>query len=563
MPSRLSFCAKNERVIIGLLLVALALLRIVYAFRLRIDSDETQHLHVIWGWSAGLLPYRDVFDNHSPLFQFICVPFFMLLGERANIVSPMRLLTIPLYFLSLWCAYRIGKNILSARIGAWAAVLTGAYVPFFVKSSEIRPDDLWAPLWLLAILCLTQRPLLKRNAFFAGLAVGACFATSMKTIALAISLLIAGVSLLVVKVSRREKMGGDRLLYLFLTFLLGVGVLPATVVAFFALKGALPNLYYGVIEHNLVSDLFQVHVPNQWLRWSPLFACAAIGAYLTWRNADGATQRDRIALVATNAIVYYVLIGVLWPVFEPYYILPVAPLAFIFVIPFVCAVLKPLTHGDAGALPTTGLSIIAVVEIIALIVAYPLQANVMRDKISMIANTLSLTAKNDFVMDAKGEYVFRRRPFYYVLEGITKRRLRLGLIRDNIPEMLIATRTPVATTLRLPERATEFVEQNYLPVAFRFRVLGKMLGIHDENFPQTFEFDIAIRARYTIVSERGQLNAIVDGTPLNKSRFLDAGHHQAIISSGAGRIAVVWARAIKKGFSPFVQLATDVLKPED
>ena len=33
------------------------------------DSDEPQHLHVVWAWANGLLPYRDVFDNHAPLFQ--------------------------------------------------------------------------------------------------------------------------------------------------------------------------------------------------------------------------------------------------------------------------------------------------------------------------------------------------------------------------------------------------------------------------------------------------------------------------------------------------------------
>jgi hypothetical protein len=41
----------------SLLLVILVLLKVPYAFWLRIDSDETQHLHVVWGWANGLLPY--------------------------------------------------------------------------------------------------------------------------------------------------------------------------------------------------------------------------------------------------------------------------------------------------------------------------------------------------------------------------------------------------------------------------------------------------------------------------------------------------------------------------
>ncbi len=49
-------------------------LRILYAFVYRVDSDEPQHLHVVWGWAHGMIQYRDFFDNHSPLFQMLCAP---------------------------------------------------------------------------------------------------------------------------------------------------------------------------------------------------------------------------------------------------------------------------------------------------------------------------------------------------------------------------------------------------------------------------------------------------------------------------------------------------------
>src|SRR5215468_5948038 len=84
------------------------ILRVVYAWTLRVNSDEPQHLHVVWAWTHGLLPYRDVFDNHMPLFQLLCAPILGLLGEHAADLYWMRLLMVPLYFLSLWCVYRIG-----------------------------------------------------------------------------------------------------------------------------------------------------------------------------------------------------------------------------------------------------------------------------------------------------------------------------------------------------------------------------------------------------------------------------------------------------------------------
>ena len=33
-------------------------LRVALVFRYRIDSDETQHLHVVWAWTRGLLLFE-------------------------------------------------------------------------------------------------------------------------------------------------------------------------------------------------------------------------------------------------------------------------------------------------------------------------------------------------------------------------------------------------------------------------------------------------------------------------------------------------------------------------
>ena len=163
-------------------------------------------------------------------------------------------------------------------------------------------------------------------------------------------------------------------------------------------------------------------------------------------------------------------------------------------------------------------------------------------------------------MDAKGESVFRRRAIYPVLEGVTLRRLELGLIKDDIPERLMATRAPVASVLRTPPRAREFIEQNYLPVAYRVRVLGKMLALEEHGPDKNQEFEIMIPADYMLVAERGNLQATLDGTPWRDARFLARGHHQLTLLSGEGRIALVLARAVEKGFSPFSPQARDVVK---
>ena len=126
-PARGDTWARLDTMVAVSLALSLLILKIAYCFAYSVDSDETQHLHVVWGWANGFLPYRDLFDNHSPLFQFLCSPLFRLLGERPDIVIPMRALMIPLYFLCLWCTYQCGKDLVSKRAGVWAALLTGAY----------------------------------------------------------------------------------------------------------------------------------------------------------------------------------------------------------------------------------------------------------------------------------------------------------------------------------------------------------------------------------------------------------------------------------------------------
>src|SRR5215469_1340411 len=105
---------------IGALIFSILLvLRWFYTSTRGWDSDEPQYLHVVWGWLNGLLPYRDLFDNHMPLFQLLSVPLFALLGERPEIVTAMRWAMVPLMALGLVAIYLIGSRVFSRRIGFW------------------------------------------------------------------------------------------------------------------------------------------------------------------------------------------------------------------------------------------------------------------------------------------------------------------------------------------------------------------------------------------------------------------------------------------------------------
>jgi hypothetical protein len=187
-----------------------------------------------------------------------------------------------------------------------------------------------------------------------------------------------------------------------------------------------------------------------------------------------------------------------------------------------------------------------------------------RDKIGIVADTLRLTDPGDYVLDSKGETIYRRRPAFLLLEGVTARGLRMGLLANNLQERLIATQTPLVTLMRMPRETSIFIQENYLPIAFRLLVLGKWLYAGPpESRPPRVEFDVTIPGRYRIVAEHGPFEGTLNGAPLVKSQTLAAGHYTLEATGGTGRVALVWAQALERGYSPFAPIKPDNRTPED
>ena len=184
----------------------LAVLRVAYAVVYRVDSDEPQHLHVVWEWTQGKLPYRDFFDNHTPLFQALCAPLMKLFGERADIVVWMRMAMVPLFVICLWAVYRIAATLYSRRVAIWAVILAGLWPNFLLTATEFRTDDLWVALWLVALALMVREPFTARRAFAVGLVFGAAFAVSMKT-----SLMLLAVALALATGALVRRLAGEKI----------------------------------------------------------------------------------------------------------------------------------------------------------------------------------------------------------------------------------------------------------------------------------------------------------------------------------------------------------------
>ena len=549
----------------GCLVLALCLfLKALSVWYYRFDTDETQHLHVVWGWANGFIQYRDIFDNHAPFFHMLFAPLLKLLGESASTVFIMRLSMIPLYCITLWCVFLIGRELFSARYGLWAAVLTAFYPFCFFLSFAFRTDNLWAMFWMLSITLLVCGSLKTVKCFWAGFFLGAALGVSMKTTLLLASL--GGGALAVVVLSPRQyipRHALGRFGKLTAALLAGLCIVPAALVLIFYFKDALGPFYYGAVQHNMLPGL------GKWHKTAYLHAlCFPMSLTAMYIIAKIMGKKTALAGLLTRRIfvlfvcgIYFFALNAFWPIIDAQSYLPFYPLFGILLTPVL---LKLLPEGilhivrDKGLSSPMRLMVAAGVVILEIICiagvaqeAAPRQERLTK-QVNLISDVLRLTGPHDPVADMKGETVFRPRSSYYVLETITRARIKRGLMSDDIPERLLATRTCVASLddIRLPSRARVFLNENYIPVG-SLRVAGKLLS-PPSDAAQPVTFSIGIPAPYIIVAQNGSTAGQLDGKAYDGSAcFLEAGQHEFRPAAQNGKLAVVWAKAKTLGYSPF------------
>jgi len=554
----------------GLVVVAMIVLKVFYIHSLKWHSDEPQHMHVVWGWASGRLPYRDVFDNHSPLFGFLFSFPFRLIGERNDIVDAMRWLMLPLFGLSLWCVYKLVAIADSPRTGLWAALVGGFFPMWFLKMGEFRTDVLWTTLWLVTLVILVTGRLSVTRLFFAGLALGATFSVSMKSPLMLITICASAGALWALRhfsgIPASEKLSAGKKAAMAGAALVGLLLIPAAFVTFFASKGILDKMYYCVILHNLepgahtAGRIFRRIFTGWYTLLVPLTLVAGWAA-LPLFQTDSYRASRRIFILCVTGLFCPILEG-FWTHVTPQDYMPLWPLmggAFVALLfmGISCIRVAPKITQIAG--------LVLVLGVIGVEAGYAIHTNPPNGLWNLlgmeaIKEARTLTSPNEFVMDPKGECIYRPRPYWYVLETLTRKRLFAGLdeedngkkmmpkLVDDIPQHLIDTHTAVAMpSTRMMEGTLKFVKDNYVEIG-ALRVLGKTITANESG---VFAFDIAIPEKYVLVSRKGQLTGDLDGTPLNGPRELAPGHHEFRKTGGDGEVVVIWARAIEKGYSPF------------
>jgi 4-amino-4-deoxy-L-arabinose transferase-like glycosyltransferase len=530
-------------------------LQVLYAFHWRVNSDEPQHLHVVWAWTQGLLPYRDVFDNHTPLFQMLSAPLMWLVGERADVVAWMRLGELPFWALLLWCTWRIGRTLFSVRAGLLAVALTALYPVFATRSIEYRPDLAWAALWLVTIAIAVERPAINRGvtlrrAFYIGLAAGCAISISMKSILLIGFFLFALLLVAILRALEGERTALRAVVSMLFAGIGGFVVVPFALAAFFAAHGAWQDMLYGVFRHNMVSGLGGRWDGKPWHVWI-LPALLPVLCWLGLRLLRSSRQDDlgaRRAVVLLAALMYWIALIGYWPLLTQQDFLPFIPLLMVFV---AGGLLQLAARGWPGWSRTLTIALLAGELALLLSPKYAPWSHRESAYTRTLGTVLALTTPADLVMDCKGGSIFRTRATRLVLEGVTLHRIQLGLLRDDIPEHLQQTRVAIRDCWELPPRAHAFLDQNYLPIGDRVTVAGRRLSAVPEG--TAVPFDLGVAAPYAAITEQGVFHGDIDGIAYDGPRMLAPGQHLLVSARSEPSIVLLWSRAPAHGFHAIVQ----------
>jgi hypothetical protein len=238
--------------------------------------------------------------------------------------------------------------------------------------------------------------------------------------------------------------------------------------------------------------------------------------------------------------------------------MPVTPLAVILgtgaLVHFANVIIAPNfrigTRRFPGWLVPGAVAVIALLSCIG--VTKPLWHPATAREFARLRAVLTLTRPGEFVMDSKGETIFRQRCIRAVLEPVTLERIEHHQLIDDVEERCIATRTCLVCTgprLRvLPAHGRDFISRNFVPVLGGLRVAGCVLHSAAPNSP--LHFNVAIPAEYDLIAHKQIVTGLLDGSECRGARFLEPGEHTFVPDGQVSPVELVWARAVENDYFP-------------
>lgn len=435
------------------------------------NLDELQYLKNGWATTQGLIPYRDFWDNHGILSNYIYgLPFHFFppvhesfLGFRA-LAFLITLVFVGLTAVAASLAFPEQRHVSLAS----AAFLLSSEL-FIMKAREIRGDNLMNLCWVASVVLLFAG--LRRSSvrvfWLAGIALGASALFSVKFAIVAVA---AGIILL--SAWRRNVGAHLRELVMF-----GLGtILPIIAAAgWIALQG---------ISEDFLAQAFHSSMDRDFtLAIGPL--SGAVKSYPIWMGLAGVALARSVHREWTHKA----LPGErwLWPplaflLFQYFFLLPSKHSQSLLPVHPLIAVLGAhvflLFYGWVGRLGKPVLKCLVILFMLAgaLLQAYHMLHNnhyvngILSWQLGQAQRLQAHTQAQDYVLSGVGVPIFRRSPIStnsfvnYLQEAY-----RQGKIDFQVTESLVQKRVRFVVAdsriRSLPAADLSFIERHYLKIA--------------------------------------------------------------------------------------------------
>ncbi|MDD9897606.1 MAG: glycosyltransferase family 39 protein, partial [Candidatus Melainabacteria bacterium] len=295
----------------------------------RFNVDEFQHTHLAWmTLHADKLQYRDIWDNHGPIYTWINIALIKIanLGADVNTLMAERYLNLVILILGFFVLFELFHRL----TGKWYLAVLGPW--FFAASNfsmyaiQTRPDNLQC-LFLYSALLVLVIALQKKQSdysFGAGILLALMLLTNLKSLSALFAILIALV--LIGRLGKEIKI----LAYL-KSLVIGLALVFAIAAGMMAAAGMLEGYIYDNLLFNFAYvDHFNTDalkkVFQHYFKEHQLFFVVSIPALIFWLCRSIKSENNRfdpasfLLAMVTLILLLTRLKANIWPQYDLLYI---------------------------------------------------------------------------------------------------------------------------------------------------------------------------------------------------------------------------------------------------
>ena len=531
----------------GLLLLALRAWVVMTAY---IDPDESQHLHAAWLVASGRVPYRDFWENHTPLFYYLLAPLTHWLADQPAVYPVARAIMALLAIPTLVLVYRLARQ-LETRVAGLAVLLLAVQSRFAEYTTQVRPDVPGLIAWLATLSALVRwrEDGGLKWLWVTGFALGVYGAFSPKAVYGAV-----GVAVLILVACAGDQRAFPRSIVALTSLVICASIPVLGLLGWLRMTGgppALAGFFADVVIGNLRYPDFIKQLPDS-DEGLLIYALAVIGVVLTVRRHGRAVLLSRLhgPLLLSAGALCALLAYPRTPAVYRYTWLPVLVVAAVYAS---IALIEAIDYARARS---SRLMRIAAVLALTLVTAIPVGASVLnlrRDqhknqhRMDRMRTELAYACPGEPVLDGTAFAVFRPSAYHFhVLVRGLRSWIADGVISEqSILQELYHARAPVADPdhrLHALGRGVEtFLATYYGAGPSQLLLAGTIVPLSKGPTSGSRSVTLLMSGQYHLSVSDGVAIAI-DGSPVHEDLVsLEAGRHELTWQGSGGTISLLIA----------------------